>query len=130
VWFTCYGFVGVLSQSVCLSCWCYCCYRLSGLSGLVGVYRSHLSALLVSVLQNLLSWLLTGTCAYRILIGFLAALWYSRAGSVGDNIGSPAFCQCPWSCGLVGSVLWGIVAFRATSSRCHLLTPLVPMEAT
>ena len=52
-------------------------------------------ALLVSVLQNLLSWLLTGTCAYRILIGFLTALWYSRAGSVGDNIGSPAFCQLP-----------------------------------
>jgi hypothetical protein len=103
---------------------------LSWLYGLVGVYRSHLFALLVIVLQILLSWLLTGSCAYRILIGFLTARWYSRAGFVGDNIGSPAFCQCPWSCGLVGALLWGIVAFRATSSRCRLLTPLVPMEAT
>ena len=91
----CHGFVGVKSQSFCLSCWYFWKIRLSWLYGFVGVYRSRLLALLVSVLQNLLSWPLTGTCAYRILIGFLTALWYSRAGSVGDNIGSPAFCQLP-----------------------------------
>ena len=60
----CHGFVGVQSQSFCLSCWYFWYTRLSWLYGLVGVYRSHLFALLVSVLQNLLSWLLTGTCAY------------------------------------------------------------------
>ena len=91
----CHGFVGVQSQSFCLSCWYFWYTRLSWLYGLVGVYRSHLFALLVIVLQLLLSWLLTGTCAYRILIGFLTALWYSRAGSVRDNLGSPAFVSAP-----------------------------------
>ena len=80
---TCHGFVGVQSQSFCLSCWYFWEIRLSWLYGLVGVYRSRLLALMVSVLQILLSWLLTG-------------IVHIRFGRLSDRpvVLSSGFCRC------------------------------------